>query len=359
MKIRFSLLGLFLFAAGCSGPNYYLNEGESPGWMRQTTSTIGGAKIEMVGTAPITTQVKNDYDLAVREAKNQIAQLFMSQIVSRTNDWSLVLGKEQGGQDRQVLQQNIEVRTNVKVDDVKVIQKWRDEETHTQYVLVRVNRGVWAQKIHKRTQATFAQLGKEFELAKQTMSANRPMQGYKSLLKAYEYGRVLEPDIVVLELLDPRKGAKTKLNTIHQTLRELGRTLRDEVGFSIEIQCSDSSVAQDTQTNLETFINQYGFTSASRPRMIRIEAKIGQRFVKKEKVANRVESVHAAQGKLRVLEADGSEVQALSFVLSPRGYTEQNQNGREAKKAALRLGGDTVVSKFRSLFRKAFPREEP
>jgi len=359
MKIKLCITCLFLVAAGCSGPNYYLNEGENPGWLRHTTATIGGAKIEMVGTAPITTQVKNDYDLAVREAKNQIAQLFMSQVISRTNDWSLVLGKEQGGQDRQVLQQNIEVRTNVRVDDVKVLQKWRDEETHTQYVLVRVNRGAWAQKINKRTEATFSQLEKEFELAKQTMNANRPLQGYKSLLKAYEYGRILEPDIVVLELLDPRKGAKTKLNAIHQTLRELGKTLRDEVGFSIQIRCPDSSVAQDTQANLESFINQYGFTSATRPRMIRIEAEIGQRFVKKEKVANRVELVHAAQGKLRVLEADGSEVQALSFVLSPRGYTEQSQNGREAKKAALRLGGDTIVSKFRSLFRKAFPREDP
>ena len=75
---------------------------------------------------------------------------------------------------------------------------------------VRVNRGAWAQKIYKRTEATFSQLEKEFELAKQTMNANRPLQGYKSLLKAYEYGRILEPDIVVLELLDPRKGAKTK-----------------------------------------------------------------------------------------------------------------------------------------------------
>ena len=67
MKILLSLTGLILLltAIGCSGPNYYLNEGESPAWLRQTTSTIGGAKIQMIGTAPITSQVKNDYDLGI------------------------------------------------------------------------------------------------------------------------------------------------------------------------------------------------------------------------------------------------------------------------------------------------------
>tara|TARA_Y100001934_G_C12237825_1_gene718744 strand:+ start:96 stop:1181 length:1086 start_codon:yes stop_codon:yes gene_type:complete len=360
MKIHYCIAVLFaLFSiVGCSGPNYYLDEGKSPDWLRQTTSKIGGANIEMLGTAPITTQVKTDYELAVREAKNQIAQLFMSQVISRTNDWSLVLSKENGGQDRQVLQQNIEIRTNVKVDDVRVLRKWRDEETHTQYVLVRVDRGAWAQKISRRTEQTFKQLENAFARAKNNIEANRPMQGYKFLLKAYEHGRLLEPDIVVLELLDPRKGAKSKLNQIHETLRTLSQTLRDEVGFSIQIECPDSTIASDAQANLKSFLNQYGFTTAQRPRMIRIAGEIGQRFIKKEKIANRIELVHAAQGSLRVLEADGSEVQALSFVLPPNGYTEQNKNKRQAKKAALQLGGDTIVSKFRSLFRKAFPTNE-
>jgi hypothetical protein len=350
---------LILLSVSCGGPNFYFDPAPIPEWTRHATSQIGPATIEMVGTAPVTTQVKNDFDLAVREAKNRIAQLFMSQVVSHSSDWSLSLTNNgQGSEDRQVLQQNIEVRTNVKVNNVKVVAQYRDEETSTQYVRVTVDRHRWATRLNRRTEETFRQLQGESQRARSAMQANHPLQAYQALLRAYQSGQELEPDIIVLELLAPRQGAQAKLREIHQTLRQIGEQLRENFQFAISIQCADPNVARDVKTNLETFLNDYGFSTGREARLIRVEAQLGERFLKKERIAGRTEFVHAATGKLRVLEPDGSEVRSLAFHLPPETYTEQAPRDRVAITRALRLAADTVTSKFRSQFRNAFPRHD-
>lgn len=354
-----SALLLTLLCVSCGGPNFYFDSEPTPEWTRHTTSQIGSATIEMVGTAPVTTQVKNDFDLAVREAKNRIAQLFMSQVVSRSSDWSLSLTNNgEGSEDRQVLQQNIEVRTNVKVDNVKVVAQHRDEETSTQYVRVTVDRHAWATRLNRRTEATFRQLQQDTRRAQSAMQANHPLQAYQALVGAYQAGQQIEPDIIVLELLAPQQGAQTKLRELHRTLSQLGQQLRENFQFAISIQCADRRIARDVKTNLETFLNDYGFSTGRSARLIRVEAQLGKRFLKKERIAGRTEFVYAATGKLRVVAPDGSEVRSLAFHLPPETYTEQSPRDRDAMALALRLAADTVTSKFRSQFRSAFPRHD-
>lgn len=361
MKIRrftftplLSLLLLCLYAAGCGGPNFFFDKAPAPDWLRQTTSELSHSKIQMVGTTPTTTQVKNDYDLAVRDAKNQIAQLFMSQVVSRTTDWSLSLGREDT-EDRQVLQQNIEVRTNVKVDNVKVLHHYRDEETQTQYVLITVDRRAWATRINLKTETAFTQLSHALETARAALDTRRPLKAYGTLLKAFQKGQEIQPDIVVLELLAPKQGAERKLNELHHQLREVSQELRDHHPVYIQVKAPDTQIARDLRIKLETFFNGYGFSAASTEDSIRISVVIDQRFVNKERVAGRREFVHSATGSIKVVEPSGSEFTSISFHLSPNSYTEQHRDRAQAAENALRLGADAITSKFRSLFRKEFP----
>ena len=350
-----SLLFFCVYVAGCGGPNFFFDKAPAPDWLRQTTSKLSHSRIQMLGTSPTTTQVKNDYNLAVREAKNQIAQLFMSQVVSRSTDWSLSLGREDT-EDRQVLQQNIEVRTNVRVDNVKVLHHYRDEETRTQYVLVAVDRRAWATRINLKTETAFTQLSHALETARAALDNKRPLKAYGILLEAFQKGQEIQPDIVVLELLAPRQGAERKLNELHHQLREVSQKLRDRHPVYIQVKAPDTQIARDVRIKLETFFNGYGFSAASSENSIKISVVIDQRFLKKERVAGRKEFVHSAAGSIKVVEPNASEFTSISFHLSPNSYTEQHRDRAQAAENALRLAADAVTSKFRSLFRKEFPQ---
>ena len=108
----------------------------------------------MVGVAPVTSHVQRDVELATRDAKARVAQMFASQVVSRTTDWAVSTGGSSEG-DRQITQQNIEVRTNVKVEDVTVAGTYRDKATKTQYVRIIVDRVAWTRRLEKRLGKTY------------------------------------------------------------------------------------------------------------------------------------------------------------------------------------------------------------
>jgi hypothetical protein len=310
----------------------------------------------MIGTAPVTSQTQRDLDFAVRDAKARIGQLFISEVKSRTIDWSLSL---QGGSrdgERQVLQQNIEVRTQMKVEDVKVETSYRDEETRTQYISVSVNRTAWSAKIQKRIKTKLDQLSGTLSSAKVHREKRQGLAAYTKLQDGYAMGASIQSDIIVIDLLQPKLGLGRKLAVLKGELDDVNRSLRESFSFELKIKSRAPAIGADFNAKLEEFLNGYGFSLGVQktPHVILITVEIQQKFVAKENVGNRTEFVHAALGKLRVTDADGSEVRSLSISLPNRGYTERGPNRKEAARKALELAGDSLSSKFRSQFRKTF-----
>lgn len=355
---RYPLLAILvaLLIPACAGPNYYFDKGPSPEWTRDSTSTIGQKGIRMIGTAPVTSQTQRDLDFAVRDAKARIGQLFISEVKSRTTDWSLSL---QGGNrdgERQVLNQNIEVRTQMKVEDVKVEISYRDKETRTQYVAVTVNRKAWSSKIQKRITSKLGDLAEALSSAKVHRDKRQGLAAYTKLQEGYAMGASIQSDIIVIDLLEPKLGLGGKLATLKNELDNVNRSLRESFSFQLKIKSRAPAIGADFNAKLEEFLNGYGFSLGAQktPNVILITAEIQQKFVTKENVGNRVEFVHAAQGKLRVTDADGSEVRSLSISLPKSSYTERGPNRKAAARKALELAGDSLSSKFRSQFRKTF-----
>jgi hypothetical protein len=359
MRIQHAILAPLVIAAmtiSCAGPNYYFDKGAAPDWTRDSTSKIGKRAIRMIGAAPVTSQTQRDLDFAVRDAKARIGQLFVSEVKARTSDWSLSL---QGGDhdgERQVTQQNIEVRTNVKVEDVEVESSFRDKATRTQYVAVSVNRTAWSAKLRDRVNEGLGQLRGKLDGARARQALRQGLAAYTDLQAGYNIGASIEPDLIIIDLLEPKLGLGKKLTALKGKLDGVNRELRNDFSFELSLLIPSTTISSEFNAKLEEFLNGYGFALGQQKtaNVIRITAELGQKFVTKESVGNRIEFVHAALGKLRVTDADGSEVRSLSISLPARGYTERDTKRKAAAERALRLASDSLISKFRSQFRKTF-----
>lgn len=362
MKIKNGFLAPIFTVAmltACAGPNYYFSDGPSPDWTRETTSKISSKGIRMVGTSPVTSRTQRDQDLAVRDAKAKIGQLFVSQVKARSTDWSLALQGGEKNSERLVLSQQVEVRTNVKVEGVKVESSFRDEETRTHYVVVTVDRRVWSSKIKKRVLLRVTEVNAAIDQAESMLSKRRAMATYENLLRASLLIQEVEADLIVVDLLDPQLGMGKKLSELAGKIGGINQNLSENFSFVLSLKAPDANLAQSVRSNIEEFLNSCGFslTEKATANSIRISAEIGQKHLKKERVGTRTEFIHVASGKLKVTEPDGSEVRALSFSLNPRSYTERDSDQKAAADKALQLAADTLASKFRSQFRQAFPTE--
>ncbi|MEE2960739.1 MAG: hypothetical protein VYA34_08350 [Myxococcota bacterium] len=347
---------LILASFNCAGPNYYFDKGPAPEWTREVNSKIAKRAIRMIGTAPVTSQTQRDSELAIRDAKARIGQLFVSEVKAKTSDWTLNLSGGDHDGHRQVTQQNVQVRTQMKVEDVKVEATYRDEDTRTQYVAVTVNRIAWSNKIQKRINQNLQKLEGKLQKAEKSRAARQGLTAYTQLQEGYHLGASTEADIIVIDLLNPKLGLGKKLADLKTKLNEVNKALRQSFSFQLQVQTSNQNVGAAFNSKLEEFLNGYGFSlgQAKTENVIMIHAELNQKFLTQEKVGNRIEYVHAAIGKLRVTDADGSEVHSLSISLPERGYTERETNKKDAAARALQLSSDSLSSKFRSQFRKTF-----
>jgi len=340
----------------CAGPNYYFSEGPSPDWIRTTPKGIGGQAIRMVGATPVTSQVQRDVDLAIADAKAKIGQLFVSQVKARSTDWTLSVSSENSQEERLVLNQQVEVRTEIKIEDPVLQSKYRDEASRTQYVEVTVDRNKWSQKLNARVTSALKNISSKISEAEEALSARRPLRAYSALLKASKEGQDAQADVIVVDLLNPRLGLGKKLSEGRAKLTKINRSLREQFTFDLSVQSKNKDAIDALRTAFETFLNKLGFglARAKGSTTITLEVEMGQKAVKKERVGNRTEFVHEAYGKLKVYEPTGEEVRGLSFSLPAGNLREQSVDQDLAIEQAMQLAVDTIGSKFRSQFRSHF-----
>lgn len=345
-----------LLATGCGGgPTLKFDPAPAPSWTSESPTEVGARTLRAVGAAPATTQVTRDVELATRDAKTQVAQMFESQVAARSSDWTLASYGGAEESERTVAAQSVDVRSNVKVEDVSVDSKYRDEATKTQYVRVTVDRSAWVNRLRGRLADGFGEIESKLAAATSAVDAKRPMVALEELIAAYGKGGEMEPDIVVLDLLAKQLGVRAKLLDLKKQMDALSRKLRHDYHFVVAVKCTDKQIAKKLVGNVEEFLNGFGFkVGKGRGGAMKIKVTVGQQFVKSEQVADRTEFIHAGVGSLKVFDADGSEITALGVRVEAGRYEERDVDKKAAVQKALVLAADTLTAKFRSAFRNAY-----
>jgi hypothetical protein len=350
----FASLTVAAILFGCGGPSYRFDPAPAPAWITDEPSGASARSIEAVGMAPVTTAVQRDVELATRDAKNRVAQMFESQVAARASDWSLAVSGGAADADRTVASSSVEVRSNVNVEDVTIDATYRDEETRSQYVKITVDRPAWTRRLRQRLADGLDQVETKTAAAQAALSTRKPLAAYREMLAANALGQKIEPDIVVIDLLDARAGVRKKLVALKGEIDDIGKRLRADVAFAIDIRGGNARTNAKLTGNLRDFLGGYGFAVGGGGDTVTLEVELGQRFVSSEQVATRTEYVHAATGSLRAIDADGSEIAELGFTLTGDRYTERDVARAAARQKALQLAADTVASRFRSAFRSLF-----
>jgi hypothetical protein len=154
-----------------------------------------------------------------------------------------------------------------------------------------------------------------------------------------------------MDLLDPKAGAYDKLQDLKAKLDANQQRITSSFGYSLSIGGAPSTVTEQLRAGVESFLKAQGLAPASGSQAARVVVSVGEQFVQVAQVANRQEQVHAATGELKVYEPDGVEVPELAVHLGT-SETESDVDAGRAKTKALNLAADSLVSKFRSAFRK-------
>lgn len=348
-------LALAAVLGACGGPALQYDRTPAPGWINHPPAGIGSAALTAVGAAPATVNIQRDRDLATRNAKNQVAQLFESQVNSRVSDWSLALTGGAANVDLGGVTQSIEVRSNVTVEDVSIQAEYRDEATRSHYVRITIDRVAWARRLHGRIGEGLKKFEDSIASARQAAGARRPLSALKSLLLASACGQKLEPDVTVIDLVDRASGARAKLDKLRGEMDGLSRSLRSDYRFAVSIKSPDPQAASQLRGSLEQFLGSWGFAISDKgERRIRLDIVIGQHALPSEQVAGRTEHVHAGTGSLNARDADGSEVAELTVQFKSDRYQDRDTDRKKAAGKALSLAADTLASKFKSAFRNAY-----
>jgi hypothetical protein len=341
--------------AACGGPALQYDKPPAPGWINQPPTGIESATLTGVGGAPATIEIARDSEMATRNAKSRVAQLFESKINSRLSDWTLAMTGGAAEVNLDGATHSIEVRSSLTVEGSSVQAQYRDEPTRTHYVKILVDRVTWAGRIHGRITDGFAKFESNLAAAKKAVESNKPLAALKSLLEASKEGAKIEPDVTAIDLLDNKAGIRAKLDKLRGEMDELSKALRSNYKFSLSIKSPDPKSAKQLQANIEQFLATWGFSvSKPGPNVIKLDIVVAQHKLDPEQVAGRTEYVNAGTGTLKATDADGTEVPELTVKFESDRYKERDTDPKKAASKALSLSADTLSSKFRSAFRNAY-----
>ena len=355
LTIKTLLILLVTTVAACGGPALKYDKAPSPGWITQPPTGIGSATLTAVGGAPATIEIARDSDLATRNAKSRVAQLFESKINSRLSDWTLAMTGGAANVNLDGATHSIEVRSTLTVEGASVQSEYRDEQTRTHYVKILVDRVTWAQRLHGRISDGFAKFESNLASARKSVESNQPLAALKSLLEASREGQKIEPDVTAIDLLDNKSGIRKKLDNLRGQMDQLSRKLRSEYKFALTIKSPHPRAAKQLQANLEQFLANWGFSVGNPgPNTIKLDIVIAQHKLPPEQVAGRTEYVIAGTGTLKATDADGTEIPELTVKFQSNRYKERDTDPKKAATKALSLSADTLNSKFRSAFRNAY-----
>lgn len=360
-RVLLVVAALTSFLVGCGGLDYHYDSGPAPAWIRnvETKPLLARGDLQALGMTPATTQPGADLDRAHRDALDKIAQMICTRVQSQLTSWTME--ESRGGSVRSHFgaYQRITLLTDVKVEDYRVESSYRDEETQSAYVLVSVNPAAWGARLQKRIESLVERIEKREESAAGGLDAGRPLQAYAEILEAYRAESDVIEDVAVIEVLAPQKGLGKRVARLGGQLDAVSRRLTDSTRIHIEVECPDRDAARICESGIAEILASRGFqVGGSEAGNIRIRVRLGSRYLRSERVANRTEHIAAAEGELTIVEPDGTAAGNLAVSLPPERHTERAPGREAALQEALRTAANRIRDGFRSRFRLAYPMPE-
>lgn len=345
----------FIFLCSC-GPKYYFSNEKQPAWITNEIQTSASEDLQAVGISPLTSNVQNDKELAIRGAKAKIAAMFVSEVDSRLN--MLTMTTEQNGKkkDNEILQNSVQVRSQVQVGDINVLGSFRDKKTKSHYVLVQVDKQKWSASLEKKLQANLKSLNSSIENVTTAKNNNEALKALQLIQKAHHEGAAVEQDLIVMDLLKPGNSFSEQIKQAKNQLQALQQEIAQRFPFYINVNVANPKLAKTLKGNIQQFLIEcnlgYQVTDKQSNNAIKIEIHAGQDFVKEEQVGQRIEFLYAAQGEVTVIEPAGNPFTEMTIIISGKTYTSRGKSKEEGKELALSLASETLGSKFRSKFRQ-------
>lgn len=344
---------------GC-GPNMYWGKGEQPSWL-----VIDGQRLKKtpraitaIGSTPATTQVGEDRSIAERDARTQIAQMLASEVKSKQLVWTMQVSTGEDSEDEQVVRQDVEVSSKLRLEEAKVMSVWRDKPTKTTYLLLNVDTVKWAQKIIKRLNDGLTEVQALRAKGDADLSGGRSMRAFRTMRQAYGVGGRLGEDVRVVDVLSPSQGFGRKVTEEKENLDEFREKLLDTAKVEVLVTCTERDSARRARGDLEAFLKSQGLRVAlpgkGGENAVKLTLEVGAEPMGSQRVGRRVEFVSGATATLRVTEPGGKGVTKLSVAFSGRRYQERGKTAAEANQRAIALAVQTAVSQFRSKFRREF-----
>ena len=358
-RILASTLTVVLGCVAC-GPNMHFAQRDRPGWLVIDGPRVHKrpGRIDAVGGSPVTTHVRSDLDLAGRDARSQVANMLSSTVVSRSMVWTMQMSHNDDSDDEQVVAQDVEIRSDLRIEHAKVVASYRDEGTRTAYVRLVIDSRAWAADIEKRLSGRLAKIRTKTQQALRQQRAGQWLGSYRTVREAYAIGATLGKDVRVLDLLAPGRAFGKEVAAAKQALDDARSQIRSKMAVIVSVRCPNGHLARGVSDGLIRFLKSHGLQAAAlskRARLgVHIQVDVSQRPMGRNAVGRRIEYTSGGQARLRVADGHGKEVVALAINLPGRRHVERGNSPAEAAKRALTLASETVVARFRSKFRRHF-----
>lgn len=346
-------ISLGLLVVGCGGgPNLRFDPVPSPGWINQLTQ-VEGSHVRAVGATRATPQVAADSDLAKRKGLQEIAASIQAQVVGRTNVWNAEASSGDTREERALVVTDVQVRTQLAVEGARVDKEYRDEASKTHYALVSVDKSAWASKVAGRLTTALNALERAVAKAGDHLKDGRVFKAMGAVTQAKAMREKGSVDVMVVEVLAGAIEQVERAQGLWEQLADAEQALTDSVAFNVEVSGGTAKAREETQSKIETFLRDQELRiGSSAPQTVRVKLQLGHDAGRTQRVGSRTDHLVNARGSLRVIGADGREVSKMSFDLSGDRYQARHRDASEAANAADSLAGHTLVSQFRSRFRK-------
>jgi hypothetical protein len=329
---------------GCSSIRY--DKPPSPAWIQQTPTKMDAGVGEVVGIAAATEDARGDAERGLASAKQRLAEALVSQVRTQSNDWSW----SSASKEQTVVEQNVEVRTDIQLEGVTQTGAYRDEVTGSQYVRARVDLGAFVQKLKARVQPTIEALSRGLVEAK-AMEQTRAIEAYLSLLKLHTVADDAVSDVRVLNALAPKDETLSAFRSVTRDLEAQTKGLAARTTFAVTVSGPDAALNERMRQAAREVFSKWGFKeTVSKDPSVRLVVTLETKRLADEAISGRTAFVYTAIGGARLQQRDG-DFSPLSVELQEGRYTESHASEPEARRRALQSGAETLMSLWRGLGR--------
>lgn len=379
-------IAILATAVACAGPKITWDPKPAPSWVAELLPGFDAAstknratpkshRMYAVGQAPATLWPSQDHTLALQDAKAKLAQRFQTQITSTSYDWARVTEQNGQSQTEQIIENDVQTRSQITLDEVRIEGSFRDMASTSQYVRISIDKKQWRQKLETSWRRASQKAQAAFDAAQAYAAQGKPFATLSSIHTAEQALAPHTDQWPIGQILGVSPALLQSQATLHEGLKQMRIRLKQDpsLAIALQIDCANQTLAQSLRAPFERFLAKLGLAlispvSIHNPAMhspaiqptaqtsAHINLSITNRTLLGQTLGNVRQPKEAAGGSAHVYEGLGQAQQTLwQHNLSADHLWERAQTRAEAIERAQNLAGQTLLARFRQAFRKRYP----